>query len=315
MKLGHLVSLRRYKRCRQIFSNPLKAHVQTAAARQQRVSLRLVEGSLLDVHDLRKSRRTFNWLLKESHDPLPVTTENGLVLFRHQGLRIALRPISTDFFTFEEVVVRDVYRINQLEEPLSDVIDIGANVGLFAIRIAPIARRVICVEPVEENISIAKRNAVLARVESKIHFHNCAITDNSGQTVRLYLSADNYGGHSVSQDHAAQWGQTACQEVPTISLADLFDREGVRRCSLLKCDAEGSEFSIIRAASSQILSRIGRIAMEVHLTTSSWGENEFHRLTAKLRDAGFSIEHEPLHDRNGNLNHSIMLFATNMRSP
>ena len=100
MKLEHLINPRRYLRCRRMFRRPLEAHLRIAAAARRPLTLKLVDGRTLRVDSARRARPVFDWLLDEAADPLPVTEEDGLVIFRHEGTPIALRPIETDFFTF-----------------------------------------------------------------------------------------------------------------------------------------------------------------------------------------------------------------------
>src|SRR5512144_2652965 len=80
---------------------------------------------------------------------------------------LALRGDSNDFHIFHRIFLRDEYRLERLPARLGDVLDLGANVGLFAARIAPRARRVFCYEPVPANFAQLERNvAPLANVEA-----------------------------------------------------------------------------------------------------------------------------------------------------
>ena len=54
--------------------------------------------------------------------------------------------------------------------------------------------------------------------------------------------------------------------------------------------------------------------MEVHLTAADWRERQFEAVCSKLRDFGFSVVHEPLHDNRNRLRPVIMLSATNSRA-
>lgn len=315
MKLRDLVSLRRYRRCRRLFRSPLKAHLQIASARRRPLSLELLRGGSLSVADARGCRGMFNWILEGPTDPLPITVENGLVAFNHQGARIALRPNSEDFFVLKEIFLDDVYRLNALEGPLGTVIDLGANAGLFAVRVAPLAARVICVEPVAANLEIARQNVTRIGAHDKVTFCKCAVTGASGKTARIFLSAGNTGGHSVRQEHAARWKAAGHEDVPTLTLADLFARHRVRRCCLLKCDVEGSEFEIFHSTPPEILARIDRIALEVHLTSADWNLEQLGRLREKLESAGFRVDHEAVRDRRRRLKPALMLFAAGPDKP
>jgi FkbM family methyltransferase len=309
MKLKHLVGLRRYRRCRQVFRRPLWVHAHLAAARRRPLQVELVSGGLLTIPDVRQDRPMFDWLLEQSPDPLPVTLENGLVAFKHDVQRVVLRPRGSDFAIFREIFGEDVYGIGAIGGRLGTVVDIGANVGLFALRVAPLAQRVICAEPVETNLALARENIARARAADKIALRKWAVTGESGKTARIYLSDGNSGAHSIRREHAAQWGSTAYEDVSTISLADLFESEAVEHCSLLKCDAEGAEFELFQHLPRDILSRIERIVMEIHLTAAGWDLEKLGALCAQLEAARFRVEHEPIRDRRGRRRPALMLRA------
>jgi FkbM family methyltransferase len=313
MKLDQLVSIRRYRRCRRVFRHPFAAHVNLARALPRPMAFSLRAGGVLRVPEVKRCRTLFTWLLSKASGPPPVSTEDGLLVFHYRDSTIAIRPTDTDFFSFEEVFLRDAYRLNDARAALDDVIDIGANIGLFTIRVAPFAKRVIAVEPVADNLAVARRNIVNANVQEKVTLVQRAMSDKTGAAVRLFLSSVNYGGHSICRQHASQWGPVAHKDVAAISLADLFDREGIGRCSLLKCDIEGAEFDVFRSASPDLLSRIDRIAMEVHMTVPAWGRNEFRTLCRKLETCGFLLEYDPMRDCHGGARRVLTLFAANSR--
>ena len=97
--------------------------------------------------------------------------------------------------------------------------------------------------------------------------------------------------------------------MPGISLANLFDQYAVRQCSLLKCNVEGAEFEIFENAPAELLARVDRIVMEVHLTTRDWNPQRFHALCRRLAAAGFRIEHGPLVGPRGEANRCFALTA------
>ncbi len=261
----------------------------------------------------RQARSLLAWVLDRANGPHPLGAEDDLMLLGFGAHRLALRPQDTDFFTFSEIFLRDTYGLNLLPSSLGDVVDLGGNIGLFAVRVAERARRVISVEPVEDNLRIARRNLALAGVVDKIALQHYAISHLPQVQVRIYRSSGNHGGHSVSAEHAAQWGLDGFEDVPAITLAELFDREKIVRCGLLKCDIEGAEFALVETAPDGILARIDRIAMEVHLTTSLWQRSQLEALQSKLRRSGFSVSHEPLQDERGRPRQVVMLSATNIR--
>ncbi|MBN2295669.1 MAG: FkbM family methyltransferase [Pirellulales bacterium] len=309
MRLSDLFSLRRYRRCREIFRSPLAAHLQLAFSRPRPLTLALSDGGSLHLPNVRKCRETLRWLLEESRDGRMRSIGGGLFEVEHGDSRVVLPDSDESSGAFRDVYLHDCYRVDELQRPLDTVVDLGGNVGLFSSRIAPFAKKVVCVEPIQGNMKIARENVRRTHCAEKVTFHQLAVAGQSGCTEKIYLSKGSRGGNSIDRKHASRWGDNGCKEVVTISLADLFRREAIERCSFLKCDVEGAEFEIFAAAPRDILMRIDKIAMEVHLTTSEWGVEAFHRLRDTLDDAGFSVSHESIYDSNDQLKRLFMLWA------
>jgi len=232
---------------------------------------------------------------------------------RHEGYTVFIPPTDESFYTFNEVLLEDNYRLGKIRRPLGTVVDLGANIGLFAAKVVSMAERVICVEPVASNLAIAQRNAQHSDFPERVSFHNRAIAGQTGETIKIFLSDGNRGGHSIREDHADRWGCQGSEDAMTISLADLFDTEQIERCALLKCDIEGSEFEVFEAAPLELLARIDSIVMEVHLTSNEWNLDSLAGLRAKLKQAGFRVECEVEHDGEGRPSAVATLFATNLR--
>ena len=309
MKVRHLFNLGRYRRAQRIFCHPLRVHWHVAIAKHNALDADLLSGGRLRIADVRQCRAMFDWLLEQSADPYPIIVEDDMVVFSHKDNRVSLRANGTDFLVFKEIYADDVYRIGMLGNTLGTVMDIGANVGLFALRVAPLAARVISVEPVSGNLAMIRRNIERANLSDKVSLHHRAVTGLSGKTVKIYLSNENHGGNSISEERAAEWGSAGYETVATISLADLFANERIERCHILKCDTEGAEYDIFLNAPLETLKRIDRILMEIHLDSQDREQQQFKKLYARLEAAGFAIDHEPLVDSQGRSKRVLMLFA------
>jgi FkbM family methyltransferase len=314
MFLKRLFSSRHYERCVQLFRQPFWSHVWTSAALRLPLTLELRNGGTLEVSSAYGCRRMFDLLLNELPDPFPVTVADGLVEFQYDGDRFALRPNYADFTVFKEVIVRDNYQLGAFPYPLGTVVDLGANIGLFTLKMATDADRVVSVEPVRENYEMAQRMLHRADLAHKVTLLKAVIGGEAKGTVRIYASDNNSGGHSVFHEHAAQWGDTRYEDVPCMSLADLFEREGIQGCSLLKCDVEGAEFDIIAAAPLELLASIDRILMEVHLNVINWDRQRLSEFLKRLTAAGFHIEHDSLVGRWGRRKRGMMLSAIHQRA-
>jgi len=314
MFLKRLFSSRRYQRCVQLFRQPLRSHFWASAALRLPLSLELVSGETLKVSSAHGCRRMFDLLLDELPDPFPVAVAGGLVEFQYDGRRFALRPNYADFYIFKEVIVCDDYQLDAIPRPLGTVVDLGANIGLFTLKMAADADRVVSVEPVRENHEMARRMLHRAGLAHKVTLRKVAMGGESNGTARIYACDNNPGGHSVFHDHAAQWGDTRYEDVPCLSLVDLFEQEGIKGCSLLKCDVEGAEFDVIAAAPPELLASIDRILMEVHLNVINWDQHRLSDFLNRLTSAGFHIVHDSPIGRWGRRKRGIMLSATHQRA-
>lgn len=129
------------------------------------------------------------------------------------------------------------------------LIDIGANVGLFALLAADRGVPVSAVEPSPANLALLYRNLRLNRSEG-VEVFPVALSDRCGL-------ADLYGGGQGASLRPG-WGGVAAtyrNTVPVHTLDALFaDRLRGRRL-LIKIDAEGMELPILRGADQLLMAR------------------------------------------------------------
>jgi FkbM family methyltransferase len=214
-----------------------------------------------------------------------------------------LRADASDFHVFHRIFLRDEYRLARLPARLGCVLDIGANVGLFAARIAPRAGRVVCYEPVPENFAVLRQN--LAAWPS-VTAHCEAVAAASGK-LRIFrpASAALSGRHSACADASAHLSE-GWDEARARSLDEVFARDGIETCDLLKIDVEGSEYAILHAASETTWARIARIHGEYHDVAPDDPRTRVEAFAAFLRARGYTVELAP-HRRKPNLG---LFFAT-----
>lgn len=115
------------------------------------------------------------------------------------------------------------------------VIDIGANVGSFAIW--ALGRwpdsTVHCYEPVRATFAFLRRN--LAALEgTRVHLHNCAVGDPA--RTMMFLGKNNCGEASFFD-----LGEQQSEQVAVVTRAP----DCLPRGQILKIDAEGSEVDIL----------------------------------------------------------------------
>lgn len=138
------------------------------------------------------------------------------------------------------------------------IVDAGANVGLFSIWIArqnPRCR-VIALEPFAENFEYLRGNVARARLEN-VACHDVAL---GAAFAKGHMQAVG----SRSLDHVLQLDSNGGAEISVVPLSGLFELAHSNKIDFLKVDIEGAEHSVFAAASTEMLGRIDKIAMEYH---------------------------------------------------
>lgn len=182
--------------------------------------------------------------------------------------------------------------------PTDVVVDVGANMGLFALWAAPQAPRgrVICVEPTGV-IGCLERSLAGSGL-TNVDIVRCAIGGKEG-----VLELVEYPGFTATT-HAAEfrpatlgqflihllWRKSQRQPVRTTcrcrTLEDVLLELGVEKVDLLKVDCEGGEYEIFDSLDDHVLGRVSRIVMEFHELHPT---HDHRRLVRRLRDAGFEV--------------------------
>lgn len=193
---------------------------------------------------------------------------------------------------FNGIFARDEYRLNAVAPGAWDtVLDVGANIGLFSVRVAPLARRILSFEPMPQNFKYLQANVERFRHVVPIPK---AVAGKPG-TLDLHLSA-NTGAHSVVSTRV---GETKIQ-VEAVTFQQIFAEHSIERCNLLKMDIEGAEYDSLSAMPAELWPKIDRIHLEYHEGPAGW---DGPKLAAFLRERGYRCEEVPRsrHVEKGNL--------------
>jgi FkbM family methyltransferase len=182
---------------------------------------------------------------------------------------------------FDEIFVKRDYTRHFDVETGDRVVDIGANAGLFAAyAVTRGCARVVCAEPFSANVRTIESN-VERNGLTNVTVEQAAITDQVGKT-RLYVTSQDSGGNHVFPDGVVE-SEDLSEEVATMTLSDLLERQAMTGVDFLKLDCEGSEGLILREVSDSLLSSIDRIAIEFHDNVSPLKHYEIVR---RLRSVG-----------------------------
>jgi FkbM family methyltransferase len=163
---------------------------------------------------------------------------------RIDGVSFAIRPRTVDLamaaLTVDPTEITRRFR----PERGAIVIDVGANIGGYALRAALIAERVIAVEPEASNFVRLVGNIQLNGATNVVPIQ-AAISDSSGYGL-LHIAHDS-GRHSLEED---SWGTDTGQnaQVPLRTLDEIVMSEHLNHINWLKIDVERHELAVLSGA-------------------------------------------------------------------
>ncbi len=209
--------------------------------------------------------RTWRFLKgREAPDDAPGSATDAppepasLVELKLRGLRAPLlvRPRSTDANVVWEVILGREYDTPG-PWPYRTIVDLGANVGVFAAYAMARARgqigRYVGVEPDADSFAVLEKQVHALEMGERACLIRAACSDRDG-TVRFDSSLPAYG-RRISDE-----GGTL---VECLTVGNILDRAGLRSCDLLKIDVEGAERQIL-ADIAGWSPRVRAIVCELH---------------------------------------------------
>jgi FkbM family methyltransferase len=204
-------------------------------------------------------------------------------------IRLSLRPNGAidvvDFMTlfiYQEIFVDKCYDYPRMPLDHAVIIDVGANTGLFAVRMKQLYPRaqIHCYEPLPSNFAQLQKNL------RQSGFGGCSLFNSgvgaSSRTARLHVHDRNIGGHSL---FANQVVGTHHVDIELVGLATVIDRLNGQKCTLLKLDCEGAEYEILKSLDRDLGQRVESIVFEPTPSLYDVGE-----LVTHLECAGYGVE-------------------------
>ena len=184
---------------------------------------------------------------------------------------------------FDETYFKGLPR--DIKKSLTNVVDIGANVGYFSLSVFSIApeAKVFAYEPMPNNFDLLKK---YQSEHSNLDFNiiNKAVSGRKETLVLHYDANDSYTtAASIFEDE----NQPNQIEVGTTTLEEIIAGDNLTHIDFLKLDCEGSEYEIIYGAPASVLEKISIIAIETH---RGQGDREnIGSLSDFLRQKNFEI--------------------------
>lgn len=192
------------------------------------------------------------------------------------GVRFYVRKATSDLFVINEVFKQHVYET----PPTGIVLDLGANIGAYALYAAQTATVVYAYEPESSNFSQLTKNIELNACTNIVPIQKAVGGRESA--VSLFKASVNKGASSTAQaiSHNAE-------TVHMTTLDALCKKHALENIDMLKVDIEGGEYELFAHASRDTLGRIQHIMMEMHHVPGHTPQEIIYTLT----NAGFNVEH------------------------
>lgn len=182
-----------------------------------------------------------------------------------------------DMYTFRENINGKQYK-NLVFSPNDVVLDIGGHIGTFCVPIVDKVSKIISVEMDADNFKLLEANT---RIYDNIDILNLAVVSDLYQFQRFaeyYKAKNNSGAHSM---HVSR-GRGDSHIADTICISELLN---AHEPSIIKCDAEGSEYDLFENLKLPIF--VKQIVIEFHFGHKNW-RDKANKIISDFIDQGFT---------------------------
>ncbi len=241
-------------------------------------------------------------------DVLGLNKLDKLSLLRSKNNFIAyFRNQTIDRHIISEIMLYDCYNLkNYCKDNIYTIIDIGGQAGYFSVYAASLFRKakIFTFEPEANNFILLRKN-VEANNFAQTKYYNYGLSNKNGK-FDLYLSSVNQSGHSLypfEKNHKRQ-------VIILQNIDDMWKKNKINSCDILKLDCEGAEYDIIYNMDKKKLRSIKHIIGEIHDIDNQYKNGAYFR--DFLADNCFEVDLK-LYSMIGN--NVYLLKAVNLNKP
>lgn len=170
------------------------------------------------------------------------------------------------------------------------MLDIGANIGLFALHVHPyITDRLICVEPTPSHMVLQRELLKLPVIQDgkfrgikqlRVEHEESALSNRTGETTFYWC------GINTTMNSLQPRGDKS-MTVKCLTIEDLLLKYALNTVDFVKIDIEGSEDTAITVETLHpVAERLHKVFIELHPPN---GESQ-ERFTAIFKEVGYQVE-------------------------
>ncbi|MDW8153540.1 MAG: FkbM family methyltransferase [Armatimonadota bacterium] len=209
--------------------------------------------------------------------------------FNVQGLRLYLSP--HDVGLSPELAVERVHEpiltatLRTLLRPNMTVVDVGANLGYFALlaaRAVGPSGKVLALEPFPESYRLLKKNIQANGLQNVLPYAFAA-GHRSGPDKLYFYPQSNWNSLFLKNDKRKPLGWI---EVQVCTLNELLATEP--RVDVIRMDVEGAELAVLKGSDRILKKHRPTLIIETHPTLM--GEDQYAEFLHFLKQMGYSIE-------------------------
>lgn len=173
------------------------------------------------------------------------------------------KPFDCNYVNYHEFFIDKCFGGLGLED-LDTVIDIGANVGLFAKYMYSInAKKVILVEA-NPYLKDSIETLLDDDNQRSVIYMNPIYAEKTTIPFRFSMENTTIGSNYFGTDDPNYGQLTNVIDCETITLEEIFKENDYKRISLLKCDIEGGEYPFFESVTDDQIALVDRFMIEFH---------------------------------------------------
>lgn len=199
--------------------------------------------------------------------------------------RFNFKPFDCNYVNYHEFFIDKCFSGLGLED-LDTVIDIGANVGLFAKYMYSINTKKVILVEANPYLKDSIETLLSEDNDRSVIYMNPIYKEKTTIPFRFSMENTTIGSNYFGTEDANYGQLTNVIDCETITLDEIFKENNYERISLLKCDIEGGEYPFFESVTDEQIKMIDRFMIEFHGNYN----NETQPILEKLKRNDYEYE-------------------------